>query len=272
MPFFSTAHTKLYYDIFESDFTATNNSLPPTNLLLIHGFGGTPASDFAGQLPLLLQRYRVIAPHLHGYGRSTHRTAYKLSFYQDDAADLAALLDTLDIEQTLVVGFSDGGIVGLLLAAHYPQRVIALAVMGAQPTINTRNTTAIRHWLLEKPLPEDWQTELATLHGDPYWRTLPSMYVEGQDALVAAGGIIISDQELACITCPTLIMHGKRDRIVPADYASILHEKIAGSEMVLFDAGHAAHLRCEQAYTLTVTDFLRRHEPGRPRGWPVQYP
>jgi valacyclovir hydrolase len=250
----------MYYDIFESDFTTPGNSTSPSNLLLIHGFGGTPASDFAGQLPLLRQRYRVIAPHLHGYGRSTHRETYNLSFYQDDAADLAALLDMLGINRTLVIGFSDGGIVGLLLAAHYPQCVVALAAMGAQPTINTRNTTAIRHWLLEKPLPEDWQAELATLHGDPYWRALPSMYVEGQDALVEAGGVIISDAELANITCPTLIMHGKRDRIVPAEYASILHEKIAGSELVLFDAGHAAHLRCEQEYTATVTDFLRRHE------------
>jgi valacyclovir hydrolase len=260
MPFFSTAHTTMYYDVFESDFTTPDNSSSPSNLLLIHGFGGTPASDFAGQLPPLRQRYRVIAPHLHGYGRSTPRASYTLTFYQDDASDLAALLEMLGISQTMVVGFSDGGIVGLLLAAHHPQQVSALAVMGAQPTITTQNTTAIRHWLLEKPLPRDWQTELATLHGDPYWRALPSMYVEGQDALVAAGGIIISDAELASITCPTLIMHGKHDRIVPAEYASILHEEIAGSEMVLFDAGHAAHLRCEQEYTATVTDFLRKQE------------
>lgn len=250
----------MYYDIFEPDFTAAGQSSTPQHLLLIHGFGGTPESDFAGQLTILRQRYRVIAPHLHGYGRSTHRTAYSLTFYHDDAADLAALLEMLRIEKTLVVGFSDGGIAGLVLAAHYPQRVVALAVMGAQPTINAQNTTAIRHWLLEKPLPEDWQAELAELHGDPYWRSLPSMYVEGQDALVEAGGVIISEEELARIRCPTLIMHGKRDRIVPAGYASILHNQIAGSEMVLFDAGHAAHLRCEQEYTATVTEFLRRHE------------
>ena len=256
MPFFSTAHTTMYYDIYKSDFTNSRNIPHLSNVLLIHGFAGTPASDFAGQIPLLRQRYSVIAPHRHGYGRSTHRQAYALTFYHDDAADLAALLDMLHIEQTLVLGFSDGGIVGLLLAAHYPQRVKALAAMGAQPTINAHNTADIRHWLLEKPLPEEWQAELATLHGDPYWRSLPSMYVEGQDALVAAGGVIISDAELASITCPTLIMHGKRDRIVPADYASILHEKIPGSGLVLFNAGHAAHLRCEQEYTSTVMDFL----------------
>jgi len=260
MPFFSTAHTIMYYDIYESDFTTPGARAYPSNVLLIHGFAGTPASDFAGQLPVLRQRYRVVAPHRHGYGRSTHRQAYALTFYHDDARDLAGLLDALHIEQALVSGFSDGGIVGLLLAALFPRRVRALAVMGAQPSINAQNAADIRHWLLEKPLPEEWQAELATLHGEPYWRSLPSMYVEGQDALVAAGGIIINDKELASITCPTLIMHGKRDRIVPCDYASVLQTKIPGSELLLFDAGHAAHLRCEQEYTSAVMDFFGKHD------------
>jgi pimeloyl-ACP methyl ester carboxylesterase len=154
MPFLSTSHTTMYYDVLEPDFTATGQISHPLPVLLIHGFGGTPESDFEGQLPALRKRYRVLAPHLHGYGRSTQREAYTLTFYRDDAADLAMLLDTLDIEHTLVLGFSDGGIVGLLLAALYPQRVKALAVMGAQPTVNAQNAAAIRHWLLEKPLSE----------------------------------------------------------------------------------------------------------------------
>ncbi len=200
--------------------------------------------------------FRVIAPHLHGYGRSTHRNCYKLSFYRDDANELATLLDSLNIEKVLVLGFSDGGIVGLLLAALYPQRVSALAVMGAQPAINAQNVTAIRHWLIETPLSEDWQRELAKLHGEPYWRSLPRMYVEGQENLVDAGGVIITDEELASIHCPALIMHGKRDRIVPVDYAAYISERIPNAQLLLFDAGHAAHLRCEQEYTSAIMDFF----------------
>ena len=87
------------------------------------------------------------------------------------------------------------------------------------------------------------------------------MYVEGQEALVAAGGVIITDEELASIRCPALIMHGKRDRIVPADYACIISERIPGSQMLLFDAGHAAHLRCEKEYTSAVMNFfLKQNE------------
>jgi valacyclovir hydrolase len=256
MPFLNTPNTMMYYDVFEPNFTTLSLSSQLHTVLLIHGFGGTPESDFAGQLPPLRSHFRVIAPHLHGYGRSTHRDSYALSFYRDDANDLATLLDSLNIDKVLVLGFSDGGIVGLLLAALYPQRVLALAVMGAQPAINAQNVASIRHWLIDTPLPEDWQKELAKLHGEPYWRSLPQMYVEGQEKLVAAGGVIITEEELASIRCPALIMHGKRDRIVPADYARIISERIPNSQMLLFDAGHAAHLRCEKEYTSAIMNFF----------------
>src|SRR5438105_1439290 len=111
----------LYYDIFEPDFTVLPHR--PDTVLLVHGFAGTPESDFAGQLPQLRSRFRVLAPHLHGYGRSSQRSSYRLSFYRDDVEDLIALLDALDLEQVLVLGFSDGGISGLLLAALHPERV-----------------------------------------------------------------------------------------------------------------------------------------------------
>ncbi len=256
MPFLNTSNTTMYYDIFEPNFTKLSFSSQVNTILLIHGFGGTPESDFGAQLPALHSHFRVIAPHLHGYGRSTHRNSYALSFYRDDANDLATLLDSLNIEKVLVLGFSGGGIVGLLFAALYPQRVLALAVMGAQPAINAQNVASIRHWLIETPLPEDWQKELAKLHGEPYWRSLPRMYVEGQEALVAVGGVIITDEELASIRCPALIMHGKRDRIVPADYARIISERLPNSQILLFDAGHAAHLRCEKEYTSSIMGFF----------------
>jgi pimeloyl-ACP methyl ester carboxylesterase len=257
MPYLTTPRTVMYYERFPAEFTAEDRH--PQNVLLIHGMAGTPESDFKGQIPRLRERYHVLAPHLHGYGRSTHRERYEVTFYRDDAADLAALLDTLQLEQALVLGFSDGGIVGLLLAALYPERVRALAVMGAQHRITAENLVGIRHWLLERPLDEEWQQELAQLHGEPYWRDLPRMYVEGQQALVAAGGVLITGEELANIRCPALIMHGKRDRVVPADYALAIAQHLPHAEVLLFDAGHAAHLKCEQEYTTAVLDFFEMY-------------
>src|SRR5438034_7661635 len=116
MPFLATSHTTMYYDIFEPNFTMLPLSHQVYTLLLIHGFGGTPESDFGAQLPVLQSHFRVIAPHLHGYGRSMHRNSYNLSFYRDDENDLETLLDSLNIDKVLVLGFTYGGIIGLFFA------------------------------------------------------------------------------------------------------------------------------------------------------------
>ena len=52
-------------------------------------------------------------------------------------------------------------------------------------------------------------------------------------------------------------MHGKYDKIVPVQYAQKLMQKIPGSQLLVFEAGHAAHVRCEQLYTATVLHFIQ---------------
>ena len=256
MAFFTAPHATLYYDIFSPDITESVTEVPSSAVLLLHGFMGTPTSDFAAQLSRLRSQYTVLAPHLHGYGLSSHRTEYSLSYYREDVADLVALLDALHLDMVNVLAFSDGSIVALLLAALHPQRVRALAVLGAQATVDEQDATALRQWLLQQPLPEIWQQELTHVHGDPYWRSLLPKFVKGQEDLVQAGGILVTDEELAAIQCPVLLMHGKRDRVVRVEYATVLHERIPQSHLLLFDAGHAAHLKYEQVFTETVMRFF----------------
>ena len=263
MAFFTAPHATLYYDIFSLDITQNTVETPSSTVLLLHGFLGTPTSDFAAQLPRLTSQYTVLAPHLHGYGLSSHRTAYSLSYYREDVADLIALLDALHLDTVNVLAFSDGSIVALLIAALHPQRVRALAVLGAQASVDEQDAIGLRQWLLENPLSEAWQQELAQLHGDPYWRSVLPIFVKGQEDLVRAGGVLVTDEELAAIRCPTLLMHGKRDRVVRAEYATVLHERIPHSQLLLFDAGHAAHLRHEQEFTETVMRFFAKPEEFR---------
>ena len=255
MPFLQTPNTTLYYDIIPQEFTTAPSSTQ--EVLLVHGFASTPENDFSASLPTLRQHYRLIAPHLHGYGRSSHRYSYSTLYYREDVADLVALLDSLALERVLVLGFSDGGIVSLLLAALHPERVQAVAVLGPQPTVSPQDVAGIRHWLLETPFSPELQEQFAALHGNPYWRSLPAMYVAGQEALVTAGGTLITDAELAAILCPILIMHGKYDKIVPVHYTYTLAQKIPHAQLLVFEAGHAAHIRCVQAYTSAVLHFFQ---------------
>jgi pimeloyl-ACP methyl ester carboxylesterase len=183
MSFLESSHTALYYDIFLSDITQKTST---QTLLLLHGFLGTSASDFEGQIPALSQQYTILAPDLHGHGHSSHRSSYTSTYYREDVADIVALLDALNLSRVLVLGFSDGAIVGLLLAALHPDRVTALTIHGAQHLITTRDTAAIRAWLLEKPLSPRWQEQLTNLHGDPYWRSLLPLYVDVQERLAVS--------------------------------------------------------------------------------------
>ena len=251
----NVTHITLYYDVLTPDITTS----APETVLLLHGFAGTPEHDFAGLLPQLRQHYQVLALHLYGYGQSSRRTSYTLNYYREDVEDIIALLNALGLPRVLVLAFSDGGIVSLLLAALHPQRVQALAVMGAQPSVSAQDAAAIRHWLLERPLSVDWQQELTDLYGETYWQSLLPLYVKAQEDLVRAGGVLITHEELQSIRCPTLIMHGQRDRVVPVHYAHQLHEQIPSSQLLLFDAGHAAHLRCEEDYKAAVMKFFHQH-------------
>jgi pimeloyl-ACP methyl ester carboxylesterase len=97
-------------------------------LLLIHG-NGESISSFKGQIGTFAQHHRVIAMDSRGQGKSELGTA--VLSYEQMSEDTNALLDHLMLDHVKVLGWSDGGIIGLLLTIHHPEKVGMLAVMGA---------------------------------------------------------------------------------------------------------------------------------------------
>src|SRR5215475_1135900 len=98
---------------------------PP--LLLLHGFFGS-SGDWVHlfDLDALARRYRVIAPDLRGHGRSSNPSGEFT--YRQCGADVAALLDHLDIARCKAVGVSAGGNTLLHLATQQPERVAAMVL------------------------------------------------------------------------------------------------------------------------------------------------
>jgi hypothetical protein len=72
MAFLDTPNTIMYYDIFEPNFTATPLSSQINTVLLIHGFGGTPESDFGAQLPIISERIPNAQLLLFDAGHAAH--------------------------------------------------------------------------------------------------------------------------------------------------------------------------------------------------------
>ncbi|WP_196138090.1 alpha/beta fold hydrolase [Aliikangiella sp. G2MR2-5] len=98
-------------------------------LLLIHG-NGQSISAFINQIDIFSKKYRVIALDSRGRGNSSINESEQLT-YTLQAKDTKLFLDKIGIESAHIVGWSDGGIIGLILAMKYPEKVKSLVSMAA---------------------------------------------------------------------------------------------------------------------------------------------
>ena len=112
---------KVYYEIYGAG----------DPLLLLHGNGGS-IQNFVYQIPELSRHFRVIAVDSRAQGKSTDSD--KEITYALMASDMSALIDKLDLRSVYVVGWSDGGNVGLELALAHPEQVKKLVTFGANYT------------------------------------------------------------------------------------------------------------------------------------------
>jgi pimeloyl-ACP methyl ester carboxylesterase len=117
MPYLAVNGLSMYYEIH-------GNGEP---LLLLHGGASSIPEEW---LPSFAPHFRVIAPEQMGHGR-TADLVDRPFHYHGMAEDTSELMRRLEIESAAVVGYSDGGIIGLDLAIHHPERVTRLAVTGA---------------------------------------------------------------------------------------------------------------------------------------------
>ena len=109
---------KMYYEIYGQG----------EPLLMIHGNGGS-ISSFSNQIPYFSEKYKVIAVDSRAQGKSIDiQDSLSFEMMADDFNDL---LDYLHLDSCFVLGWSDGGINGLLLAIRHPSKVKKLAITGA---------------------------------------------------------------------------------------------------------------------------------------------
>ena len=100
-------------------------------VVLLHG-GGGGADSWLGQRPGLAERYRVLIPERRGHGRSPDVDGpVTMEIF---AADTAAFIEALELGPAHVIGWSDGGKVGMSLALNRPDLVRKLVLIGAELT------------------------------------------------------------------------------------------------------------------------------------------
>jgi pimeloyl-ACP methyl ester carboxylesterase len=223
---------KMYYEVYGQG----------DPVLMIHGNGGS-IDNYRFQVPYFLRNYKVIVADSRAQGR-TKDSGDSLS-YEMMADDYAALLDHLNIDSANVIGWSDGGINGLLLAMRYPKKVKKLAITGANLW---PDTTAV------DPFAYNWARDInRQLAAAPL-----SDSIKAQRKLFRLLSFEphISLAQLETVRCPTLVMGGDADVILPK-HTMLIAENIKHSYLwIVPNSGHSVPVRYKDEFNNTVHRFF----------------
>ncbi len=212
-------------------------------LLIIHGNGGS-ITDFIYQIPYFSQKYKVIIADSRAQGKSKDGSD-SLS-YEMMADDYAALLDAMKIDSAYVIGWSDGGINGLLLNIRHPEKVKKLAVTGA----NLRpDTSAVNQDVIDMVMPE-----YNTLKNKSNRSVSERSQWKLMRILLEEPHIPLSD--LQKIKTPALIIGGDHDILKPAHTLQIFQNIPNAYLWILPDSGHSTPIVYKDEFNKKIDDFF----------------
>ncbi len=221
-------------------------------LILLHGYADSWRS-FELMLPHLPKSIRTIALTQRGHGDASRPPEGYRS--HDFAVDLAAFMDSLQIEAAVITGGSSGGFVARRFAIKFPERPLGLVFLGS-PFILRDKPGVMDLWestisKLTDPIDQGFVREFQM---STYTRPVPEAFLETmvQESLKTPARVwkktfegLLEDNasgELAKIKAPTLIMWGDKDTIVPLSDQEKLMAGIKRSRFVVCPgAGHALY-------------------------------
>jgi pimeloyl-ACP methyl ester carboxylesterase len=210
-----------------------------STLVFLHGGGDSGEHSFARQLDVFSEHHHIVAPDQVGQGR-TPDIPGALS-YTAMMEDTAELLRVLKLRNVDVVGFSDGGILGLMLAVRHPELVRRLVISGvniAPEGLRPEDLEELRATQIPKPKTID--EKLAHL-----WFTSPT------EAELNLG-------LLANISQPVLLISGDRDAITLEHTLKIFHALPDAQLCVLPGTDHATFSGRSEWLNPIIDAFLNR--------------
>ena len=213
-------------------------------LLLIHGNSGS-INNFAWQIPYFSKKYKVIVADSRAQGRSADK-GDSLT-YEMMADDYAMLLDILKIDSAHVIGWSDGGINGLLLAMRHPEKVKKLAVTGANLVADS---SAVPQLIWDMVNPELNRLRNKEGKTDREKNALKLFTLLGEQP-----NIPVSD--LRKVQCPTLVIGGDHD-VIKEEHTMLIYKNIPKSYLWILPAsGHSTPVVYKDEFNIIVDRFLQ---------------
>lgn len=194
----------LYYEVYGSG----------KPLLMLHGNGETH-KIFDRAIDVLKNHYTVYAIDTRGHGQSSGVSEFH---YDDMVMDIKCFIEALQLKKPVLYGFSDGAIIGLLLASRYPDLLSALIASGANLTPDGLRTGWLKlfQWIYKKTN----DSKMKMMLEEPN----------------------ITAKELGKITIPTTILAGGRD-MIKRSHTREIAAAIPGSNLkILHGYGHGGYI------------------------------
>lgn len=206
-------------------------------------------------VPALAEQYTTLVYDRPGFGRSSWLADWPLDYLDRDVDGLIALLDALSIDQTALLGHSDGAAIALLAAARHPQRVSCVIAEAPHVAVETpRCPDAVRSLADEAERSPQLQAALARDHGDHGLAVVRRWARRWLDP--AFWSWDVSD-ELAGVCCPVLVVHGADDPFFSLAHSAMIADRVANGQLhVVADAAHGPHNQARQQFSELALSFL----------------
>nr|XP_045245866.1 valacyclovir hydrolase isoform X3 [Macaca fascicularis] len=209
----------------------------PRNLLYSHlsshlsPISGSGETDFGPQLKNLNKKlFTVVAWDPRGYGHSRPPDRdFPADFFERDAKDAVDLMKALKFKKVSLLGWSDGGITALIAAAKYPSYIHKMVIWGANAYVTDKDSMIYEGIRDVSKWSERTRKPLEALYGYDYFARTCEKWVDGIRQFKHLPDGNICRHLLPQVQCPTLIVHGEKDPLVPRFHANFIHEHVKGS-------------------------------------------
>jgi len=243
-------------------------------VIMLHGSGPgvSGLANWQHNIGPLSQKFHVFAPDIVGFG-ATERPddiIYSLRTWTDHAW---AFLDAHDITSAAIVGNSLGGRIALQMATDRPDRITKMVLMGA-PGVGmtlTDGLAALRayepsHDAMRELLrsyfavdPTLITEELVTIRyeasvADGVYQAYRAMFFDPRHAGSELG---ITEEEVRAIATPTLLVHGREDKVVPVEVSVTMMGLLPNADLHVFSAcGHWTQIERAAEFCALVSGYL----------------
>jgi 3-oxoadipate enol-lactonase len=228
-----------------------------TPLVLLHGYP-LDHTIWAPVAALLEDHFDLILPDLRGFGESGLPAGnYTMA---DSAADVAGILDHLNIQAAFVAGHSMGGYVALAFAREFPDRTLGLGLVSSQTLADPPEKKKARYQdagrVIEEGVKDVAETMPAKLTTDAALQTGLKELILRQRPKGLAGALMAmaerpdSTSFLSGFSLPLILVHGLGDELIPVERAEAV--KLAAPEARLTEIVNVGHMPMMEAPPITA--------------------